>query len=344
MKVTLKEIAEMAGVHRATVDKVLHGRPGVSDEVRQRIKEIIREVGYVPNPVGRALQKQGNHFRIAAVLADVDALPYLRAGIDAHIAERAGFDIEADYYITKFHNIAGQVEIIEKLIAERVDGIILSPIHSEPVRRAIDRAADAGIPVVTTNSDIPGAKRMAYVGQDAERAARVAARLMGQFIGGSGKVAIITSSIAEENNNYYVRIREQAFIAFMQKQYRDIHIIERIESMEDPEVTYRKTKQLLLQEPKLDGIYITCGGVAQVGRALKETGRGKQIKVICYEDYPEILELMREDIVNCTLGSDVENQGRFPARMLLDYLIYNTVPEKRELFTEIKILVKECIV
>ena len=47
MKVTIKEIAERAGVHRATVDKVLHNRVGVSDEVRMKVQRIIKEMGYI---------------------------------------------------------------------------------------------------------------------------------------------------------------------------------------------------------------------------------------------------------------------------------------------------------
>ena len=82
MKITIKEIAEMAGVHRATVDKVLHKRPGVSDEVRQKVQKIIDEVGYTPNMAGKVLQKQGKVYRLAAILCDVDAAPFLQAGIE----------------------------------------------------------------------------------------------------------------------------------------------------------------------------------------------------------------------------------------------------------------------
>ena len=45
MKVTMKEIAERAGVHPSTVDKVVHHRVGVSDEVRARVQAIINEMG-----------------------------------------------------------------------------------------------------------------------------------------------------------------------------------------------------------------------------------------------------------------------------------------------------------
>ena len=55
MRVTMKEIAERAGVHQATVDKVVHNRVGVSDEVRAKVQAIIDELGYKPNPTGRVL-------------------------------------------------------------------------------------------------------------------------------------------------------------------------------------------------------------------------------------------------------------------------------------------------
>ena len=50
MGVTIKQIAEMAGVHRSTVDKVLHNREGVSDPVRKRVQMIIEECNYQANP------------------------------------------------------------------------------------------------------------------------------------------------------------------------------------------------------------------------------------------------------------------------------------------------------
>lgn len=56
MGVTMKEIAERAGVHPSTVDKVVHHRVGVSDEVRARVQAIINELGYTPNPSGRVLR------------------------------------------------------------------------------------------------------------------------------------------------------------------------------------------------------------------------------------------------------------------------------------------------
>ena len=58
---TLKKIAELAGVSRSTVSRVVNNHPNVSAEVRERVQKIIRETGYKPNIAARSLRsKQSN--------------------------------------------------------------------------------------------------------------------------------------------------------------------------------------------------------------------------------------------------------------------------------------------
>jgi LacI family transcriptional regulator len=52
---TLKQIAEMAGVSRSTASRVLNGRPGVHPDVRERVLKVMREQGFQPDPVARSL-------------------------------------------------------------------------------------------------------------------------------------------------------------------------------------------------------------------------------------------------------------------------------------------------
>lgn len=342
MRVTMKEIAERAGVHQATVDKVVHNRVGVSDEVRAKVQAIIDELGYKPNPTGRVLQRQGKKYRIYAILVDVDALPYLKNGIEQGLKEWAGFDIEVTHAVTGFQEAKRQSEYIDKAVLDKADGIILSPINADCVRRAIDRAADVGIPVITTDSDIDGSRRTCCVSIDSAKASRIAGRLIGQFLNGQGKIAIISSAIETENNNYYVRMREQGFTDFIRREYPEIEIVSCIESFEDPQITYRKTTELLKEQPELRGLYITCGGVAQVGRALIESGRADSIRVLCYEDYPEIVELIRQGVVDWTLGGEKAAQGSLPVKLIMDQLVFGRKPATDRIFTDTRILIKEC--
>jgi len=55
MALTLKQIAELAGVSRSTASRVLNQHPGVRTEVRERVIQVMREHGFRPDPVARSL-------------------------------------------------------------------------------------------------------------------------------------------------------------------------------------------------------------------------------------------------------------------------------------------------
>ena len=130
MKITIKQIAEIAGVHRSTVDKVLHNREGVSQEVRQRVQKIIDEYGYRPNPIGQALKKQDQKIKIGVILLEVDAKERILSGIKEGLSAYQSFDIELMYHTVNYPDVGEQIRLIHKMIEQKADGIILSPINS----------------------------------------------------------------------------------------------------------------------------------------------------------------------------------------------------------------------
>lgn len=55
MTLTLKQIAELAGISRSTASRVLNQHPSVRPEVRERVLQVMREYGFQPDPVARSL-------------------------------------------------------------------------------------------------------------------------------------------------------------------------------------------------------------------------------------------------------------------------------------------------
>lgn len=341
--ITLKEIAEMAGVHKSTVDKVVHNRAGVSDEVRQKIQKLLDEYEYRPNQAARALQYQKKPLKIGVVLIQVDAFTMLKTGIERGLAEFSHYRTELELLSVPFEGSAAMANHIYDMVEQKYDGIIVSPINSEPVRQAMRQASECGIPVVTVNSDLEFEPKLCHIGQGGTKASWAAGRMMGEMTGGSGKIAVITSAVAAENNNYYTKIRESSFIDYIQKNYPDLTIVSCIESMEDIQITRKETELLLQREPDLCGIYITCGGVAEVGEAVKAAGKAGKIKVIGFESYPSTLEMIRQDCVTCTVDTDIEQQGVLAVRVLMDYLVNQKKPQTDVQSTDIKFVLKELL-
>ncbi len=341
MRVTLKTIAERAGVHISTVDKVIHNRGGVSKEVEANIRAIIKELGYKTNPAGRALQRSGKRYSIAVLLLDVDAQPYIAEGIRREMKD-VNFDIELSFHTSPFMAVESQLELLKRAEEDKVDGIILLPNHSRRVEDAVQKIIRKNIPVITVDSDLAG-DRLCHVGHDAVKGARIAGRMMGLFLRGHGKAAVITNSMSREIYHDQVNTRTTEFAGFIRDNYPEIEIVRYVEGFEDRETTYRETKRLLQEEPDIRGIFIACGGVDAVGRAIREAGKAEETSVVSFEEYPEILDLIRARVVDCTIGGNLVEQGRISFRLLIEYLVYGTMPERDPVYMDAKILVKESL-
>jgi LacI family transcriptional regulator len=336
LSVTIKQIADIAQVHRSTVDKVLHKRPGVSDEVRTKIQKIIDDLGYEVNPIGKALNSQKHKRVITAILLTVDALSDIRSGIEQACRNVEAFNIEVDFNILKYPDIDGQVRVMQECIQKGVDGIIITPLNHPKIWNCADAVAEAGIPLVTVNTDIKGEKRLCYIGQDAAKAGITAGRMMSLFLSHCGKVGIIVGSV---RNLLSMNCREKGFRNYMHDHEPQIAIVQRVATHEQPRLAYERTKKLLQDHPDVDGLFVTCGNVKEICRAIHDDGR-EGMPVVCYERYPQIEELLQQGIVACTISSDLKNQGYEAVKTLCDCYLYGKKPVDH-IYMDIGILLKE---
>lgn len=92
--------------------------------------------------------------------------------------------------------------LIHKMIEQKADGIILSPINSPEIVSVIDYCNGLHIPIITVNTDVKGSQRFCFIGQEGERAGRVGGRLMGEFLNGKGKSLYLQVTVM--NNNIFL--------------------------------------------------------------------------------------------------------------------------------------------
>ena len=89
------------------------------------------------------------------------------------------------------YDMTAMVNTLEQTIAEKPAGILV--VGFDPaLKPSIDKAADAGIPVVTLDAEVYGSKRLTFLGTGNVNAGHVGAQLLAKEIGGKGKVAILT--------------------------------------------------------------------------------------------------------------------------------------------------------
>jgi len=339
MRITLKQIADMAGVHRSTIDKVLHDRKGVSDEVRDRVRKLLDDIGYEPNVIGKALAHQNKPKRVIALLLNVDASNEIKEGIETAYNEIKMFGLKIEYYYCSITDHSKQQELLNMLLTKKIDGLIISPIVDPEIVFGVDRLVESGIPVVSVNTDLPESKRNCFIGQDSIKAGRVAGQLMGEVLQGKGKVAIITGSSLMQSPTE----RMQGFIQFVTEHYPEIQIVEKIETKEQAIIAFSETMRVLDRDDRLDGILVTCGNVSEVGQAVRLHKNGNKIKMISYDLYPEILKLIGDGTISFSIGQNLKNQGYLSLKVIFEMIFFNQMPSKSIFNTSIDILTRENI-
>ena len=175
MKISQKMIAEVSGVSRGTVDRVLHGKPNVKPETREKVLEAIKQLDYTPNMVGRALAFSNRCFSVCAVLPDNSFFDAVKKGIDAAVEELLDYNFSVSFVTTNGRSAA---DIIGELRTVECDAYMLAVSDTPEMRGWVNEKAELGTPVVTFNTDIKDCGRLCFVGQDLYKSGRIAASLL----------------------------------------------------------------------------------------------------------------------------------------------------------------------
>jgi len=179
---TMKEIARLAGVSRGTVDRVLNKRGSVSPETEKNIREIAKKLNYTPNVAGKNLAVRKKKLKFGFILfGSADSNSFfvdVVFGIKSRASELSDFGVTVEIREANIDAPEQQAKIIDELVEIGINGLAITPINHPVVAERLLRLSDSGIPVVTSNSDIPDCGRLAYVGSNYYKSGETAAGLM----------------------------------------------------------------------------------------------------------------------------------------------------------------------
>jgi LacI family transcriptional regulator len=314
IKVRIADVAQQAGVSAATVDRVIHSRPGVKPHTADHIMAVIERMeNGAPNitPVTRA-HLNNLRFDIILPIGTNAFFDILEEEIREYANRPANIGLSIRVHRIKGFDPDALAETIER-ISRQTDGIAIVAIESPQVREAVNRTVQKGIPVVTLVSDLSGSRRMGYVGLDNRAGGRTAGYLMGRFLTGHvGTVLMLAGSPRLRDHEE----REMGFRRVLSERFDDLKIITFLEDRDDEETAYQQVKKILGQHPDLVGIYDIGAGTRGIARALDEAGRGSDIVFIGHE----LTRYSREFLINGVMDAVIDQVPRKEARMLIDML------------------------
>ncbi|WP_136645253.1 sugar-binding protein [Tabrizicola sp. YIM 78059] len=229
-------------------------------------------------------------------------------------AERLGVNYQ--WVVPQNTQGSTQVKIMEDLIARNVSGIAISVNEPKSVEGVIKQAMDAGIKVVTFDSDSANSGRSMYIGTINTEAGVTMGNSMAEALGGKGKVAIVTGQLGASNLNERIDGVKKALAA-----YPEIEIVAVEGTEDDLAKAVSVTEALLRANPDLAGIF----GMSQVGGpavakvlAQKEfSDRKGVLKVFAFDDLPDTVKGVKDGFIDGIMVQRPVTMGRLAVESLV---------------------------
>jgi len=168
-RVTIKDIAKEAKVSPSTVSMVMNDKPGVGEETKVRVLEVIQSLNYRPNLVARSLVKGRSH-SIALLIKSTKhpIFPEIAGGVDEVLKEH-GYSLSI---ISTYDDVKLEYKEIENIKARGIDGILTSAALVDDEN--LVRLVNSGYPVVAVLRRTYNCDRLDYVLVDNRKGAYLA--------------------------------------------------------------------------------------------------------------------------------------------------------------------------
>ena len=310
---TIYEIAELAGVSKSTVSRVLNDSGYVSPHVREKVVQIVKETGYKPSSVARSLSK-GKSDSIGVLIPEMGNSFFgeIIRGI-AEVTDEMGCSLIC---CDSSNSIKKENKALMALSNQRVRGLILTPAEerNQKERERLEKSLkELEAPVVLLDRHLKGSS-LSGVFYENEESGYLATREL--IKAGNKTVGIITGDlrlqIARERFKGYAKAMEEAGLpideSFVLK--GDFSV----------KTAYKLTKAMVKSKNIPEGI-VTSNNLTSLGflKAMRELNLriGHDIAVVGI-DNNEVLEIL--DYNFSSVSRDVDAMGRTAMLLLKDLL------------------------
>lgn len=311
---TIAEIARLAGVGTATVDRVLNRRPGVNADTLQRVLQVVADLG-APQQPGRP--KRGENFRFAFVLPADDS-PFL-ALVDRQIAQAAGdfrhqHITEITYRIDATDPARFAAELLQ---LDACEGIAILAPDLPPIKGAINELVRSGVHVVTLFSDVAGSMRETCIGADNRAAGRTAGLLLARMAGGGTRDTLLLSSQATRLSAQIER--RIGFAQVIEERFPQLRMLRTPDLPADNDAAQAVLQRFLstdINPDRVAGLYTVGSDSDGVVRALEAMYLGTKIGVVAHDLTETHRALLGTNQLSYVLHQDIHYCVLTAARVL----------------------------
>lgn len=335
----MKDIAELAEVSRATVDRFIHGRGKVSKKAYDKIKYVLDTIDYQPNVLARSLQK-GDSYRIAALLPDYEFDVFWKSaldGIDEALKRNEFLGLVGDKYLFNPFKTASFKYNSRLILEGNYDAVLLAPFFFKESCEFFEKCNEKGIPYATFNNDIKEASPITHIGQDLFQSGNIAASLFNRITNADDDLLILHIEEDYENSKH-LQEKEEGFKQFFseggRREKEKISVLKignRLEIEKQLMNTLEKNK-------KITGIFVSTSKVHFVADVKEEYTLPH--KLIGYDLVEKNVKYLESSIIDFLIYQNPKSQASQGMALLAESLVFKKEIPKQMLLP-IEIIIRE---
>ena len=334
--IRIKDIAEKAGCSIGTVDRVIHKRGKVAEEVRQRVLRIMEELDYKPNLNARVLaQKQALSIGIL--------LPSFRKGDYWELPNKGIRDA-----ISRFEAQGYRIHVLEKtyhgteqffrngmaLLKKDVDGIITNPVTFKESIRLMRAYFQHRVPVILIDSDIPGTPSLTFIGKDPTQSGATAGKLIHQItrhIRENKRIWVVNVS-RKISQMYALLGRETGFMNFFYERELQDEYAFRTFDMEDQgrQSDFDIRLEEMIREGVPHAIYVTGSRVHRIASSLKKLKPEPRPLLIGHDLIQANRRGVEDESIDFIIEEEAHRQGYLAVESMIRSVILKEHVEKKQ--------------
>lgn len=210
-KYTIKDIAELSGVSKGTVDRVLHGRGRVSDKALKSVEKVLKEIDYQPNPIARNL-KNNKIYNICVILPDPKQDAYWTPaveGIKKAAKEFKPFGVLVERYYYDPSNSNSFIDKSQEALLSAPDVLLMAPLFQIEALSIFEKCQEQNISVALFNNYTNAFRNKNFIGQDLVQSGRVAASLIDKLVSKKSKHVIL-----HIDKEAHMKLKEDGYKAY----------------------------------------------------------------------------------------------------------------------------------
>jgi len=220
-----------------------------------------------------------------------------------------GFDVEWNAPTLEV-DASRQIEIVESMVNRRLAGIVLAPVDRKALVSVVERAARQGIPVSIFDSAIDTDAKISYVATNNTEGGRVAARRLGEVLGGKGKVAVIGFMPGSASTME----REQGFDEEIRSKFPGIQIVATQFGMADRAKAMAITENVLAAHPDLKGVFADNESSSSGAVQALKSRNARQAKLVAFDASEQLVGDLRDGWIDALVVQDPFRMGYEAAR------------------------------